>query len=100
MLLGLLALLLAAASLAASASASSSSAGPAAERACSAGGGAAELPFCDPSLPLDDRVEDLVGRLTVDEKVGGWLCACVVESKRTPNPRGPTTPSQTRSRSS
>src|SRR5512143_1310890 len=27
------------------------------------------LPFRDPALPLDERVDDLVGRLTLDEKV-------------------------------
>jgi len=30
---------------------------------------AAALPFRDPSLPIDQRVDDLVGRLTLEEKV-------------------------------
>ena len=29
-----------------------------------------DLPFCDPSLSFDDRVKDLVSRLTLDEKLG------------------------------
>ena len=27
------------------------------------------LPFCNPSLPIADRVKDLVGRMTLDEKL-------------------------------
>jgi hypothetical protein len=27
------------------------------------------LPFCDTRLGLDDRIEDLISRLTIDEKV-------------------------------
>jgi beta-glucosidase len=30
----------------------------------------AELPFRNPALPVDQRVDDLIGRLTLDEKVG------------------------------
>ena len=28
------------------------------------------FPYCDPSLPLDDRVEDLVKRMSLSEKIG------------------------------
>lgn len=41
------------------------------------------LPFCDPTLPLSNRVSDLIGRLTWDEKVAlmgtftGDICAGV-----------------------
>jgi len=31
------------------------------------------LPFRDPDLPLEDRVEDLLGRMTLEEKVGQTL---------------------------
>ena len=30
---------------------------------------AKSLPFCSKSVPLSDRVDDLIGRLTLDEKV-------------------------------
>jgi beta-glucosidase len=29
----------------------------------------ADLPFRDPALPVDERIDDLVGRLTIDEKI-------------------------------
>lgn len=67
-------------SLASAASAS----GAAGKRPCSAEGATAGLPFCDPSLPLDDRIEDLLSRLTFDEKVReqgggvGWGATVVV----------------------
>jgi beta-glucosidase len=35
----------------------------------------AMLPFQDPDLPLESRVGDLVGRLTLDEKIGQLLSA-------------------------
>lgn len=31
-------------------------------------------PFLDPSLPVEQRVADLIGRMTVEEKVGQLLC--------------------------
>jgi len=31
--------------------------------------GSGDVPFRDPALPIDTRVDDLVGRLTLDEKV-------------------------------
>jgi hypothetical protein len=38
-------------------------------------------PFLDPDLSLDQRVEDLVSRLTLGEKALGigivWVCRCV-----------------------
>jgi beta-glucosidase len=34
-----------------------------------AGGGFAQTPYRDPSLPVDQRVADLLGRMTLDEKV-------------------------------
>ena len=33
----------------------------------------AEFPYRDPSLPIDQRVEDLLGRMTLPEKVGQML---------------------------
>ena len=33
------------------------------------------LPFMDPGLPLDQRVDDLVGRMTLDEKIGQMMNA-------------------------
>ena len=39
-------------------------------RPCAAGSPGAKLPFCDASKPLDDRVADLVSRLTLAEKIG------------------------------
>lgn len=30
----------------------------------------AKLPFCDASLPINERIHDLIGRLTVPEKIG------------------------------
>ena len=56
---------------AAGAAAASTAASPplAPERACSTEATSAGLPFCDPALPLDDRIEDLIARLTVEEKV-------------------------------
>ena len=36
---------------------------------CEAGSTAAGLPFCDHTAPLDDRVRDLVSRLTTEEKI-------------------------------
>ena len=29
-----------------------------------------DLPFCNSNLPINDRVKDLVGRMTIDEKIG------------------------------
>jgi len=37
-------------------------------KACEAGSLGAGLPFCDAALPVDARVADLVGRLSLDEK--------------------------------
>jgi beta-D-xylosidase 4 len=37
---------------------------------CSAGNGAYGLPFCDSSLSISSRVADLIGRLSLDEKMG------------------------------
>lgn len=37
-------------------------------KACEAGGAGAGLPFCNSALPLSDRVADLIGRLTLEEK--------------------------------
>mmetsp|Transcript_23199 Transcript_23199/g.65835 ORF Transcript_23199/g.65835 Transcript_23199/m.65835 type:complete len:902 (+) Transcript_23199:68-2773(+) len=34
------------------------------------GGKFASMPFCDPTLPIDDRVSDAVGRMTLPEKIG------------------------------
>ncbi|SNC76523.1 beta-glucosidase [Hymenobacter gelipurpurascens] len=34
-----------------------------------------DLPFCNPDLPIDQRVDDLVGRLTLPEKVSQMLNA-------------------------
>ena len=36
---------------------------------CRAGGAKASLPFCNAALPVDDRVADAVGRMTLQEKV-------------------------------
>ena len=33
----------------------------------------AALPYLDPSLPVADRIADLLGRMTVDEKIGQML---------------------------
>lgn len=69
-------LLLLAATAAASTSAVAAAASPDSllpERACNAEAASAVLPFCDPALPLDDRIEDLIARLTVEEKVGGCI---------------------------
>ena len=41
-----------------------------APRACGAGMPGAFLPFCNTSLPLSDRVADIVGSLTPDEALG------------------------------
>lgn len=64
------------------------------ERACNAEAASAGLPFCDPALPLDDRIEDLIARLTVEEKVGacGCILICLGSSlpvARHPRTRGP-----------
>src|SRR5256884_5119098 len=32
------------------------------------------VPYRDPSLPIERRVEDLLGRMTLEEKVGQMLC--------------------------
>lgn len=32
------------------------------------------LPYCDPTLPIDLRVSDLLGRMTLEEKVGQLQC--------------------------
>jgi beta-glucosidase len=34
----------------------------------------ANLPYKNPKLPIDDRVKDLVGRMTLDEKVAQMMC--------------------------
>jgi beta-glucosidase len=34
-----------------------------------------DLPFMDPDLPVDQRVDDLVGRMTLDEKIGQMMNA-------------------------
>lgn len=39
-------------------------------RPCAAGSNNSKLPFCDGSRSLDDRVSDLIGRLTLEEKIG------------------------------
>ena len=39
------------------------------------GDAAASLPFQDPGLPIDQRVNDLVGRLTLEEKIGQMMNA-------------------------
>jgi hypothetical protein len=36
---------------------------------CLPGNISSSLPFCDTNLSISDRVADLVGRLTLDEKV-------------------------------
>ena len=36
---------------------------------CANGSVAYELPFCNPTLPLSDRVSDLLGRFTLEQKV-------------------------------
>ena len=37
---------------------------------CLPGNVSAKLPFCNASLTVSERLEDLVGRLTLDEKIG------------------------------
>lgn len=39
------------------------------------------LPYSDPGQPLERRVEDLLGRMTLEEKVGQMNMPCVYESK-------------------
>lgn len=55
-------------------------------RPCSAEGAAAALPFCDPSLSVDDRIEDLLGRLTLEEKVRVVLWGASLGLGRRPIP--------------
>ena len=35
----------------------------------------ADLPFMNPDLPVEQRVDDLVGRMTLDEKIGQMMNA-------------------------
>ena len=37
---------------------------------CLPGNISAGFPFCDPKLPIAERVADLVSRLSLDEKIG------------------------------
>eukprot|EP00039_Didymoeca_costata_P030626 m.30608 g.30608 ORF g.30608 m.30608 type:complete len:811 (-) comp8218_c0_seq1:49-2481(-) len=37
---------------------------------CKPGNISAHLPFCDPTLSIKDRLADLIGRLSTDEKIG------------------------------
>ena len=34
----------------------------------------ARAPYLDPTLPIERRVDDLLGRMTLEEKVGQMLC--------------------------
>src|SRR5204862_6539840 len=34
----------------------------------------ARPPYLDPSLPIERRIDDLLGRMTLEEKVGQMLC--------------------------
>ena len=43
---------------------------PPVPQACAAGSNTTTLPFCNVSLPIDTRVTDLVGRMTLEEKLG------------------------------
>ncbi len=57
-----------------------------AARACEAFVDADTAPsYCDPSLPIDDRVEDLLGRMTADEKISLLVnAASAVPSQKLP----------------
>ena len=39
---------------------------------CEVGSPSYALPFCDYTLPVDDRVSDLLSRLTLDQKIQQW----------------------------
>ena len=70
--------------------AGSRSGGPAAASA-----DASVLPYQDPSLPVDQRVADLLGRMTLAEKVGqmGQINVEVLQgAPDTPWDRGPLNP--------
>ena len=41
-----------------------------AAQAATAGAGARPVPYLDPKLPVEQRVRDLLGRMTIEEKVG------------------------------
>ena len=45
-------------------------------RACDASTVDADAAYCDSTLPMDDRVADLLARLTAEEKV---RCVCVLD---------------------
>ena len=40
------------------------------DRPCAPGSNNSNLPFCDDTKPLAERVADLIGRLTLEEKIG------------------------------
>ncbi len=46
---------------------------------------AAPLPYLDPALPVDQRVDDLLGRMTLQEKVG-QMCQYLGPSRLSNNP--------------
>ena len=48
------------------------SAQPPLPQTCELGSPAAALPFCDPQLPLQQRLDDLLARLSVPQKVLQW----------------------------
>ena len=41
---------------------------------CSAASWAQKMPYNDPTLPINERVADLLGRMTLAEKIGQLRC--------------------------